>query len=463
MIIDKIRKKEKLSTTIIKPHLNTGTILDMFTGTFLPSKINKNNNFTLNGGFFIINSIIGKPQTYKTTMSLSYLSRILHIYDEVECIIYDTESSINDYNRIIDLKGDLPINKDISNKILLKDKFDYNMDTFFEFILEDILKDKRDHIKDYIVTTPFINPITKKNLNAIIPTIVVIDSWTAMQSKLELDMVSKSNLSNEKLNRLFLVDGNKKAILLRQLGEISSKYGIYFILTAHVGKSAQMSMYDSTPSHNVPYMKFSEKIKGTSEQFLFYSLMMLDARKVFSLLDNNKECYYPFGNNSILNELNKINTIVVKSKSGTSGSVMPNIISQYSGLLSSLTNFELAKLYLEPKKSKTYNSCDLLPDVKFTRKQLRPKVKENYELYRGLEIVAQLVVAKYYWSYSKFPGLEYLFANSIEKISEMILKNNTVKINDILNSRGYWLFDENKKKDERPYMSLIDILNVLKK
>ena len=68
-----------------------------------------------------------------------------------------------------------------------------------------------------------------------------------------------------------------------------------------------------------------------------------------------------------------------------------------------------------------------------------------------------LAVIKNYWIHDN-PVLGVLYNKSLNDIAEMLIKNKSYKISDILNSRGYWTYDS---ENNRKYLSTYDILRMI--
>ena len=85
-------------------YYNTNSILDIATGIYSKGL---NNKLFLNGGIAPTFAIVGKSQTYKSGLTLSYLSRALRIYKDSQAFVYDTEFAIAGKDRILDLGSEL--------------------------------------------------------------------------------------------------------------------------------------------------------------------------------------------------------------------------------------------------------------------------------------------------------------------------------------------------------------------
>lgn len=471
-IFSKLKKHDKRLF-----YLNTLSQLDLATGAFLQgsSSLNKKDiQFYLNGGVSPTFSIVGREQTFKSSTTLSYLSRILSIYKDSYGLVYDTEFAISDENRIISLGNELSKvlsnlegssfhGNTISERIVLKDKSEFDLDGFFN-IIKEIAEERIKHEKDYEVESPFINPNTNKPYRTWIPFIVVIDSLTLMQSISELELYDKHQITDKETNMIFMSDGKSKTQFIRQLPLISNKAGIYFMITAHVGKKMNLNPFEKV-TRDLQFMNMNDTIKGVGSQFTFLINTLIESREPKVLLDSNKKCLYPRSQHNSPVELSLLKNVVCRCKNNISGQEIPIIISQDEGLLSGLSYFH----YIKEGSSQNMFGLDgnnrnqkviLKDDISINRKNIREHLSQNYELFRAIEITAQLLHILSWWNVSKIPELLSIISKTANDIFKGIVGNKSIKISDILNSRSYWTYD---KKDKRTYMSIFDIIKLINK
>jgi hypothetical protein len=434
-----------VSTSVFTPYLNTGTQFDLATGKFVPGK----SNMILNGGLSRVNGIVGRPQRYKSTEALSLAVRAAARYEGSELLIHDSEFSIAGKSRIVDM-CDTTIDPDV---IALWDNSTHDTSSLFTFIKR-LVEHKVKNKKDYIVETPFIDNKTLKPRTMFVPTIFVIDSISKLNSLKEEELYDKHQLGDSKLNTVYMNDGNMKTQMMRQIPALAAKGGIYFIITAHIGNKFDLDPYSKSPK-DLQYMKANDSIKNAGSQFTFLTSTLLEARGIKVLQDSDKNCQYP-ESFSVANELNLVDTIVCRCKNNASGPIVHPIISQYQGILSGLSNFH----YLKKNKmfglggNNVTQTCDLLPNIPLTRKSVRAKLSENYELDRAIELLGQLCYIQNEWSTF---GLSDSLNIKPKEFVNGVLKGGNV-ISDILNSRGYWTYN---KKEKRQYMSILDVVDLI--
>lgn len=434
--------------------LNTGTMFDLATGKFLPGK----NGWVLNGGLNITNALVGREQTFKSSIALGYFARALVNYIGATGICYDTEYSISDVERITSLAGNRldDSGKKIDERITLYDKTDYDMDGIFT-VIKDIAEEKKARHKEFIAETPFINPDTGKFFKSYTPTIVAIDSWTLMQSAKEISMFDKG-LDDKGTNTSYMVDGNKKSQMMRQLPLICSEAGIYLILTAHVGDSIKMDPF-APIQKDLPNMRASDKIKGVGSQFNFLVSNLMETRSVSPVQvgeTRDKECKYPLDGGSSGVELQEVGAIVCRCKNNMSGSYVRHIISQTSGIQEKLDYYHMLRESKSTTIEGTVNQkMALMPDTGFNRKNVRAMIRDNYEFGRAMEIIGQFVFIQNNWNIPEFKNMDVMtFCNAL-------MHHEKPAISDVLNSTGVWTFRD--VKASRKYMSILDVFEMVAK
>ena len=121
---------------------------------------------------------------------------------------------------------------------------------------------------------------------------------------------------------------------------------------------------------------------------------------------------------------------------------MSFVVSQYQGILNSVTNF----LFLKSNKAYgldvTGNNTSFTPKLynkSFTRKTIRDLTDKDYALYRALELTAQLCFIQKLWNTSRAPEYVHMpvntFAEKVAKlkaIKKIIQKRKTMNKEEII-------------------------------
>jgi len=431
---------------------NTGTLYDLQFGTY---QMGKDSFFYLNGGMGpFITGLHGIGNTHKSTTIDSLVLGLLRLYPDVDLFVADTEGS-KSLERIANFRTELLCNmteaavEDIMENITVIPPEECGLADIYER-LQKIADIKEKNKKDCIVTTPFLDPKTNQFIKTWIPTIFFIDSLTELETDTENTMLDRG-IEHKGNNTIWMVDGNKKTLLLRKLRKLATQYGIHVICTAHTGTNIAMDSF-APPSKQLQYMKQADKLKGVGSKFTFLTANMMQVTSKFCV-DAQKQALYPRGK-TMAQDLHEVTIMSQRAKLAPSGISIPYIISQSSGLLSAATHLNYLRVNgyvgLNGGPSKPKHATSWLPDVNFSRKSFREQTQSDYKLARSLELLAQYRYIQLNWNQDKIP---INITRTPEEIFDLLQKN-TLKMDDVLNSTGYW----NYKPTERPYLSLLDVL-----
>ena len=442
-ILNSIRRSDRDLTPVT---LNTGTIFDLATGSFVPGK---DNSMILNGGLILSNGITGRAQMFKSSIDLSYFMNTLINYHEAEGLVYDSEISIPGKSRLIDLSSSN--DPSLYNRFELFSKADYGMEELFGEVRK-IANEKDLHKKDYTRETPFLD-INGKPILTWVPTLVGIDSWSGLSTSKETEAYEKLELGDSKTNTLAMYEGKLKTDFSRMIPTIAAKHGIYFILTAHIDSEIKMDAYAPT-NKDVPMMRGSDKLKRVGSQFKFLTPNMIETRKTELLQDSNKKCQYPYHLTSSDVELQKVTAVVCRCKNNVSGSQFSHVSSQFSGVQKWLDYFLIIKDCKSELLTGTTKQKLAITDHEFTRQSLRDLIATDPKFRRALEILGQFIYIRNNFNIPEISNMGYMeFAKRFNASKD--LKE------EMLNSTGIWQFTS--AKSDKKYMSIVDIYTMLNK
>jgi hypothetical protein len=437
-------------STELAPNLNTGTIFDLMTGQFQLGK----NGYYCNGGLNFTTGITGSNSCFKSTCIQSFVTRILNIYPDSTLNYYETELHLKDLNRFDQVKGS---HTSVKDRIILHSATEYDLIQQNEFI-KNLIETKMKHEKDLTIETPFLSERTGQPLRMMIPTIIVIDSFSNASSIVEQDLYDSTALGDSKQNIIYMRDGLIKTSFLRNILPKAAKASVYLVFVVHKGKKTDIGQNAFIPQpKDYQFMKQDEKLKNVGANFQYLMMTLINAASIKTLVDSEKDCLYP-SESDVSKELSEVTYTVVKCKGNTSGTSIPFIMSQYQGFLDSITNFHYLKLLKDYGiQGKGKYNLKLYPTLSFTRKDIRNHLKNNYEFERALDLTAQLAYIQNNWSqYNCSVDISIPIDIFIEKLCTV--KN--ITISDILNSRSYWSYSTSN--EIRPYLSIFDILALFK-
>ena len=435
---------------------NTGTLYDYLTGDAIKGYDGK---WYIRGGLGnFITGCAGRPNTYKSTLMDSLIARVMHIYPGVEALINDTEG-IKDVERVITCGGRHDTVLDPARICLISGASCDIQDVLIKVQAIGLYKEK--HMDECVIESPFVDPVTGKRIMAWIPTIVFIDSLTELDCCDEREMLNtKEGMNDKKMQTVWMVDGNKKSVLIRHLRKMCERWGLIVICNAQVGVNISMNSY-LPPSKELPHMKQMDKIKGVGSKFDALTRNLLVITRCSTLTAKNQDgeetLYGTDAEITPVKELSEVVASLVRGKTNLSGHEIPFVISQSFGLLNDITHYHYLRCndYFALQGNKSTHACVLTPEIKMTRNTARQILDTTPTVARAMELCAQFCYVKTHWPVAvRFPAL----SKPVEYLYERLQKPSS-RLDEVLASKGVWSYFD----DGRPYLSLFDVLELLEK
>lgn len=435
------------------PLFNTGTMYDVMTGSYSKGYDGK---WYLNGGLpSAITGIHGGGNLFKSTMLDSFIVGAMRIYPSADMFVIDTEGS-KSKDRISDFLNDplhslFPDQDEVVHRITIKSDPDESSITPVWEFLKEICAKKEANRKDCTVKLPLIDPITGKNIETWNPTFIFIDSLTELESDEEEEMLNSDKGIEDKKNKtIWLVDGNKKTVLVRAMRKMAAKYGICLCCSAHKGNNSSMDSY-APPTKQLQHMKQADRMKGVGSRFEFLAHVLSQVIGAKTLTDSTGTALFGPGPD---NDINEILLKIQRNKSNASGISAPFVVSQDEGVLNvvSYLHYLRSNSYtgLDGGPSKPKHACVLYPGHSFSRNTIREVAGSDYALCRAIELTSRYLYIQRNWNLSKIP---FDFSRSPEQLFDALTASKA-DMKDVLESTSYWTID----KCDREYMSIMDIL-----
>lgn len=448
-----------------RPYINTGTPLDIITGTYIPTP---EGTFALSGGLGLTTAFIAEANKFKSTCLHGCFVNAMARFPESEYYNFDSEYAAINKRRLANMSNlhtgsDEEREKHLSDLESRMHLFDpttdkaENLDAWFD-TMKEIRDEKIKHYKDWEVETEILDRDTGKPYRMMLPTFVSIDSWTEAH-------VRQLNIKNEEFDAdtemkdqrtMFMEEGWNKARLMRQLPTMCVKANIYCGLTGHLGKKQAMG---NTPNKkDIQYMGQDETTKAMGSRFLFLMSSILKIDRTTPLVnssDRNKTDY-PSEKHVSNTELQQLDLTLVRCKNAPSGTKTELVSSQRFGIMAGLSYFNFLRNngYYGIGTNRSVRS-PLMPDRDLGRTKIFDQSR-NAEVERLLELTYQMFMIQNTWS---LLGQPVDYSISIEKFAEELHKS-SYAVSDILNSRGWWTY-KNAPGIDRPLMTLPDILAII--
>lgn len=447
-------------TAPLKMCINVGAGFDIPTGTYV---IGRRGEHILNGGLAPITGVVGIGNSFKTTISdYLHLTALSHSPSHCTTQTFDTEVNVNEqhkrkaYERMAEFKGEDIIT---TGRWLITDKQVYSGNKWYD-LQREFLEDKIKNKKLYEIASPFWNREKTAPLMVAAPNFTLVDSLTYFETDDVTKMMNENELGESGGNTIFMRQGLAKKRLIMESTRLYGGSGSYLLMTAHIGKETMMQ--NAGPGGQVPvvknkYLKHGDKVKGATDDFLFATHNCYQCVKTRPMIHKDtKAPEYPRDSRDdteYSTDLNEVELCNLRSKFGISGMTQTVVVSQTEGVLPSLTEFhyikEMKRFGIEGNNV-TYNLV-LYPAVKLQRTTVRRKLDENPRLQRAVQITAELCQMHEYWTDQDpelLPTPEQLYND---------LKAKGYDWDQLLDTRGWWSFDENHPV---PFLSTMDLLKM---
>jgi hypothetical protein len=440
---------------LIRPALNVGAGFDIPTGSYYTGKHGES---ILNGGLHLFTGIGARANMHKSTLLDFFELTVIDRYSKSLALDYDTEFSKSPTRkRMLTARMENYPDTDWveQGRIMITSKGEYSGNAYWEE-LKGVCKSREEDKKNQMGSTPFIDKDGNK-LKAFFPFINGIDSFSMLTTDAVEKIIEDNEVGDSGRNVIALRTNMGKNQLLMEVPDITARYGNYMILTAHVGDELQLDPYAS-PQKKLAFMKNKQKFKDVPEKFTFlphdcYFIVALETL----INQSTKAPEYPRNKDDDLKgdtDLMMATLVNLRGKSGLSGMAFPVILSQTEGILPGLTGLNYIKMfdYFGIGGNKQNYFLELCPDVALSRTTVRRKLDSDAKLRRAMEITFEMCQIRNLWN--GYP--EHLMCTPKELYDDLKAKGYDWDV--LLNTRGYWVFEE----DNHPlnFLSTQDLLKM---
>ncbi len=431
----------------LRPLFNIGCLFDLLTGNFY---IGPNGEYYCSGGLSSVVGLGGRGNSYKSTLAhFMNLSTVNRYHAATNSIVYDTEPPALNHARLVGLSkqfANITIDdfRESPVKIFRTDSVEYIGEKFVSEVEKRLLSREKDKAinKQDSWPTPFLDKFDKP-IKVLTPRIIEVDSLSGMNFTIIEDAATAKDIGDSKNNTLEARTNNLKSALIVKMGRMPALTGSCWIFTAHMGDNIQLDP-NTPPAKKLAFLK-SVKFKRAPENLTLLTNNLWVAPLSALLVDKDKRPEYPFDkmdDKEGSKDLNIVEFVAVRNKTGPSGDTLPMVISQSRGLDVGATEFHFcrkqANYYgIELMESKTKFAYHLYPSIEFTRKTLRGTHFHNHLFQRVSELTSQLLQIKLY------PHLNGQWGHLIEspkKIHENLVKRGYNLEVLFGASRGWWQF-----------------------
>jgi len=442
-----------------RPSINMGCLMDIPTGPFLKGV---DGHWYCAGGLSHITGIGGRGNLYKSALLIYMLLKALDVFKGwIDGQSRDTEFS-QTYQRFQGLAEHLSFlsQQELStypNFMITSQGESSGNEWFAE--LKTRFKNKQDAGKAATFTTPFIHPTSGQALKLLHPSIVGIDSLSMFTTDVSEGILEKNEIGDASANTVYMRASGAKSQMVMQMPQLASRSNAQIIMTAHMGDDIQIDPY-APPQKKLAFLKNKLKFKNVPENFTFLTNNLWMVTSVTVEHTREHLVTYPRDANDKTEgdtDLQRLSVVNLRAKAGPSGFPFDLIISQREGLLVPVTEFHFLKSHGRYGISgdNTRFSLDLYPDVELMRTTIRGLAYSDPLLARALTLTTELYQIK-----MMKPELADLVMSPKQLYKAAI--DAGYDWSKILATRGYWVFQEMEGAETLPYLSVVDLLVMVK-
>ena len=445
----------------LRPMLNIGCLFDIPTGRYYTGARGES---ILNGGMANFGGFVGMPNMFKTAMAMYQKGVVLARYPSAALAVHDTENTLSVerlYEHLSQFDNIAGHDLVEEERLVFSDATVYVGNEWFED-LKKFSKERRDDTSNRM-TTPFVNHRTQEKVKIPSPVMILLDSLSGLNTDAVVNMYEKAEIGEAGLNMVAMKGSSAKSQMIDQMTNVAAPGGLYVTMTGHVGQEYQLDPYKPNP-RKLKFLKQGEKIKKIPENFLFLTSNCYQATSLEVLLDDEKKPMFPRDDAEDQKgdtDLQLITVVNLRCKSGPSGLIFKVVVSQSEGVKVGLTEymhlkennyFGLSDTNGNSAKGKPNYRVDLCPDISLNRKNIRGKIETSPELQRALAFTSELCQITYIWHHVE----EDLLCTPKELYED--LKKIGYDWSILLNTRGYWAFEEDN--NPLPFLSTMDLLKM---
>jgi len=439
---------------LVKIMLSVGCLFDIPTGSYLEGV---HGEMILNGGIGALNGITGIGNSFKSTIThYISLTAAYRAHSQSAIITYDTESNIHSWH-LSELSTNAVKEDWIeSGRWSVTDRSLYEGDVWYD-IFKDFMKNKKKDKAMYIESN--FADRDGKAMKTLIPTVGEIDSFSKFSTSDVVKMQDDNKLGEKGANTMHMRQGLQKSRFLDEVPSYATGSGTYIMLTAHFGEKIEMDPY-APQLKKLQYVKQGQAIKGVPSNFSFFMNTCWQTTSAKPLYDGENTPMYPRSSDDKGKrdtDLNEVDLLQLRCKSGPSGNQIKIIVSQSEGVLPALSEFHYCKTngrFGLPGNDREYHSA-LLPNESLNRNNIRTKLDANPRLARAINITSELLQMIKMWHPKK--KIEDKYICTPEELYSGIIDKGYDWDMILSMTRGYTSFDPNHPLLE---LSTYDILRM---
>lgn len=451
-----------VSSPKIRPLLNVGCLFDIYTGRY---HFGKHGEAILNGGFGHVTGVAGQGNTFKSVLLHYFILQSLNRYPTSMAQVYDTEGSVSPA-RLAGLSVHMENICDVdlmdTGRLHLTDSPTMKADVWYRAFRDYTdNKVKKEHRKQWTMTSPFWDEKQNSYITALSPTLCEIDSLSMATTSGVQEIYDEKDIGSGDMNTESLRSSRDKSQLLMDLADSTIATNTFVGMSAHVGPQHQLNPREP-PQKQLLFLKQKLSFKHVPQKFTFTTNVLWYVTSAELLRnDSTKAVEFPKDRDDDLKgdtDLQLLTIMALRNKYGASGIPFEVVLSQDEGVMEGLTFFYYIRRFDRfglGGNNMNYFS-ELAPDISLSRTTIRGKIDASYRLRRALEVSAQMCQMINHWD-----DPDGVFCTPKQLYEDLTAQGYDVGVL-LENSRSYWVFEEDKEFEPRHYLSTLDLLRMRK-
>lgn len=436
--------------------LNLGCMLDIPTGKWVEGPRGES---IMNGGLSYFTGVAGRGNMFKSVLLHFMTLRILQRYRKSVASVHDTEASIQ-YSRFQQLAQHLEWLNEHElaecGRLFLSDNTVMSGNEWFAGFRK-FIEEKIKNRKEWLCTTPFLDPVSKSPIKIMYPTVNSLDSISMLQTDSVEAIYQKNEIGESGANTDSLRGSAAKSQMLMQIPTLTGRGEVRSLMSAHMGDDIPLDPYAPNVK-KLGFLKGKDKLKHTPEKFTFLTNNLWQVLSATVLKTKDHTPVYPRNSDDSLEgdtDLQLLTIRNLRAKSGPTGMSLQLIVSQSEGLLVPLSEFHYCRSnkYGMGGHDQAY-FFDLRPEVVMRRTTVRSKLMEDPRMERVCQITSEMLQMEQLWDVDKD-----LHCSPKQLYED--LKAAGYDWDQLLDTRGYWTFEE-EAAEHKPFLSTMDLLRMRK-
>lgn len=438
----------------VKVIYNLGFPFDCMSGTYVEGKHGESISI---GGLWPTTGIGGPGNVNKSTLMHYMTLTVIDRYILAQANSYDTEASASPSRwfglaaRYENLAG---LDLIEEGRLFLTDCTQMYGNQWFEQF-KSMVSDKVKNKKALMFTTPYIDK-EGKQIKEMVPTVMECDSISMFTVEATQEISDKAELGESGRNVVPMRSAGAKSQMLMEIPTLTAHGSCPILFSAHIGKEIKIDTY-APSAKNLTFLKNGTKLKDVPEKFTFLmnNFWVIFGVEILKHKEGGPE--YPADSEDKFKgdtDLQEIHVTSTRNKGMLSGIPFTVVVSQREGVLPEMTALQLMKgagRFGLGGNALTF-FLDLYPDVNLSRTTVRAKTDSDYRLRRAFEVTGEMIQI-----FNFHDKVDAKLRCSPKELYDQ-LKEKGYDWERLLNTRGYWVYDETPH--EREFLSTMDLLKM---